>query len=117
MNFNDAITAHSAWKRRLTAYLQKPDKSIDPVQLAKDDQCELGQWIHAELSKHASDPRYSELKKEHANFHRAAADVVRRANAGQAVSAETVLGAKSEYGNCSSRVVQAIMQMMQVPAK
>lgn len=111
MNFDEAVVAHSAWKRKLGAYLQKPDKSIDAVKLAKDDQCELGKWIQADRGKYASNPAFVELKKEHANFHRAAADVVRRADAGEKVSGELALGGSSAYAGCSTKVVTAILQL------
>ena len=113
MDFNAAIAAHSAWKRKLAQYVAKPDKSIDPAQLEKDDRCELGRWIYGEGRKHASDPTFKELTKEHADFHRAAADVVRRANAGNSVSEEVVLGARSAYARATTAVVQALMALKQ----
>src|SRR6266704_4374696 len=101
MNFDEAVVAHSAWKRKLTAYLAKPDKSIDPARLEKDNNCELGKWIESQQAVYASNKTFGELRKKHADFHRAAADVVRRADAGQSVSAEVTLGGKSVYANCS----------------
>jgi len=111
MNFDDAITAHSGWKQKLAAYLRRPDGSIDVASLAADSHCALGQWIHSQSGAITSDPRFAELKREHASFHRAAAEVVRRANAGANVSEEIALGAKSPYAECSSRVIQLIMEM------
>ena len=111
MNFDDAIKAHASWKQKLANYLVKPDGSIDVATLATDNRCTLGQWIHQEAAKYVSDGLFAELRREHADFHRAAADLVRRADAGERVSQEAALGAKSFYGKCSSRVVQLIMDM------
>ena len=111
MNFDEAIAAHSAWKQKLAVYLAKPDKSIDSGKLAQDNQCDLGKWIHSQGSALASSTTFQELKKEHANFHLAAADVVRKADTGQTVSEEISLGAKSAYSTCSSKVVSALMKM------
>ena len=111
MNFDDAISAHAAWKQKLSAYLRRPDQSIDMASLAADNHCALGQWIHSQAGAITSDAKFVELKREHANFHRLAADVARRANAGENVSEEVYLGANSPYAKCSSRVVQLIMDM------
>lgn len=113
MDFNAAILAHSAWKRKLTQYLAKPDKSIDPAELEKDDRCDLGRWIYSEGKKLASDPTFKELTKEHADFHKAAADVVRRANAGKSVSEEVALGARSPYARATTAVVHALSVLKQ----
>jgi len=111
MNFDEAIAAHSAWKQKLAIYLAKPDKSIDAGKLAQDHHCDLGKWIYSRTGADALSATFVELKKEHSNFHQAAADVVRKADAGQAVSEEISLGAKSPYASCSSKVVAALMKM------
>ena len=113
MDLDDAVRAHAAWKQKLAAYLQKPDKSINPSTLEKDNQCDLGKWLYAEGARYASSPGFPELKKEHAGFHRSAADVVRRADRGERVTEELGLGGKSEYSRCSSAVVQAIIKLKQ----
>lgn len=111
MNFDEAIVAHSAWKQKLALYLTKPDKSIDSANLALDNQCDLGKWIYSEGGKLLANQSFQELKKEHANFHKAAAEVVKRADAGQTVTEEIALGTKSDYAACSSKVVSALMRM------
>ena len=111
MNFDEAIAAHSSWKQKLSLYLAKPDKSIDAAKLEKDNQCELGKWIYSEAGKMGSQEVFVELKQEHARFHVAAADVVKRADSGQKVSEEIALGAKSPYAECSTNVVKALMRM------
>ncbi|HEY4364253.1 MAG TPA: CZB domain-containing protein [Bryobacteraceae bacterium] len=113
MDFNAAIRAHSAWKQKLADYLRKPDQSIDVAKLGQDDQCDLGRWIQAEAKSHALDAAFVELKKEHASFHRVAADVVRRANAGQKVSEEVALCGKSPFATASAHVVMAITKLKQ----
>lgn len=111
MNFDEAIKAHSDWKIKLTQYLKKPDGSLKAETIAPDNLCALGKWIHGEGQKFAQFPEFKELQSIHAEFHKAAADVVRRADSGQQVSAEVTLGAKSKYGEVSSKVVSLIMKM------
>lgn len=116
MNFDDAIRAHSEWKMKLSAYVKKPDKSVNAAVLAQDNACALGKWIHGEGAKYASLPEFQELKKGHAQFHQAAAAIVKRADAGEKVSEEVSLGNQSEYNKFSTQVVQLIMKMkMKVP--
>jgi hypothetical protein len=119
MDFDHAIAAHAAWKSKLANYLKNPDHSIQPDDVALDDQCELGKWIAGEGKQFAKLPEYAGVKSDHARFHRVAANIVMRANAGQKVSEEVVLGAKSEFASASSSVVRAIMALklkVEVPA-
>ena len=117
MDFDQAIAAHSSWKRKLVNYLVKHDGSIKPHDVSVDNKCPLGQWIHGEGVQYSNSPEYATLKSEHARFHKATAEVVRKANSGQPVSEETALGSKSEFTTASSAVVSAIVQMKAHAAK
>jgi hypothetical protein len=109
MKFEDAVKAHVDWKSKLKAYLSAPNKSLNPTEVEKDNTCELGKWLRGEGAKYSSKKVYKDLLAEHAKFHKAAADVVRRADSGQKVLAETTLGAKSEFSTLSEKVVGLIM--------
>lgn len=111
MNFDDAIKAHAGWKMKLKSYLDRPDKSLRPEDVESDSRCELGKWIHGDGRQFSSHAEYGVLKDEHARFHRAAADIVRKANGGQNVTAEVALGAASPFAQASTSVVSAIMAM------
>jgi hypothetical protein len=111
MDFDHAIAAHSAWKQKLSEYLGKRDGSLKPAEIGLDNRCPLGEWIYSEGAKHAKLAEYATLKKEHAHFHTTAAEVVRHADSGKGVTAETALGPKSEFAKASSAVVMAIMAM------
>jgi hypothetical protein len=111
MDFDKAIAAHSQWKGKLSTYLRKPDHSLQPNEVSADSKCDLGKWIAADGAKMASDPEFSKLKSEHARFHKAAADIIRRANAGEKVAEETALGSSSEFMSASGAVVQALVEI------
>ncbi|MFZ0804445.1 MAG: CZB domain-containing protein [Terriglobales bacterium] len=111
MNFDQAIGAHSEWKHKLSAYLVKHDGSLKVQDISPDNKCPLGQWIHGEGAKYANMAEYSTLKSEHARFHLATAEVIRKADSGQSVTEETAIGAKSKFAEASSAVVTAIMAM------
>ena len=111
MNFDEALKAHAAWKIKLSSYLRKPDGTLKANEIECDNKCALGQWIYGEGSKHSSLSEYVILKDEHSKFHKAAADVVRKADTGKDTSEETSLGAKSPFSTASGKVVSAIMAM------
>jgi hypothetical protein len=119
MDFDHAIAAHAAWKSKLAKYLKSPDHSIKPAEVALDDHCELGKWIAGEGKQFANLPEYASMKSDHTRFHKVAADIVQRANAGQKVLEEVALGAKSEFASASSSVVRAIIALksrVEIPA-
>jgi hypothetical protein len=111
MDFDHAIAAHSSWKGRLANYLKNPDHSLKSAEVALDDHCDLGKWIAGEGKQFAKLPEYASVKSDHARFHKAAASVVQRADAGQNVSEEVVLGGKSEFAMASASVVRSIMAL------
>lgn len=111
MDFDEAIKAHSSWKVKLSQYLRKPDGSLKASEIELDNKCALGQWIHGEGTKFRNAPEYSTLISEHAQFHKAAAEVVRKADSGKDVSEEVVIGSNSDFGKRSSAVVNAIMTL------
>jgi hypothetical protein len=111
MDFDQAIAAHVAWKGKLSKYLAKPDQSLQPSEIGLDNRCDLGKWIAGEGQKFASLAEYASVKSEHTRFHKIAAAIVLRANAGQKVEEEVALGAKSEFMSASGAVVRSLMAL------
>lgn len=111
MNFDAAIALHAKWKMMLRSYVAKPDGSLNPAIVADDQNCDLGKWIAGEGRKFASLPEYSTLASSHARFHKAAGDVIRRADAGEDMEMEIAPSGRSEFLSASSGVVQALMDL------
>ena len=109
MNFDEAIKAHTDWKIKLSMYLKKPDGSLKPAEVCLDNKCKLGIWIYGEGAAHSAIPEYPTLKSEHAKFHKAAAEIIKKADAGQSVTEDMAVGNKSAFGAASNAVVSAIM--------
>lgn len=107
MNFDDAIRAHANWKMKLTAYLNRPDRTLDPKVVGSDAECQLGKWLKAEAGK----PELQDLATLHTQFHREAARLVQRADAGERVGAEAALGASSPYGTVSAKLVKRLAEL------
>jgi|ERR1051326_182171 hypothetical protein len=112
MNFDDAILAHSEWKRKLKQYLSNPDHSLQAADVEKDDQCKVGEWLFTGGGhKYSCLEEFKTLVAAHAAFHRAAADLVRAADRGEIVSVEDVIGLGTEFSKATSKVVSALVEM------
>jgi len=96
---------------KLSAYVYKPDHSLNPSEVGADDRCELGKWLKGDGHKHADLPEYAELVSKHAVFHKAAAAVIEKADRGEKVDDEIALGSASPFASASSAVVSALMKM------
>ena len=109
MEFMQAVAAHIRVNRKLSSYVARPDHSLKAPLVGSPAGCELGRWIAGEGSRYSSVPEFTQLVVSHARFHRAAADIVSRADSGQAKVQETAFDATSEFAYASSRVVRALM--------
>jgi methyl-accepting chemotaxis protein len=111
MDFREAIQAHAEWKMKLTAYIGKPDRSLDPQTVGGDANCVLGKWLKGEGSRYSASPEFADLVADHARFHKAAAEIIRRADAGEKLDSEIALCGNSEYSRSSNSVVSSLMRM------
>ncbi len=111
MNFDNAISAHTQWKMKLAEYISKPDHSLNPSVVGGHNACELGKWLSGEGRKYANLPEFSKLVSDHAHFHKAAADVISKADNGQSMTEEVALGAHSDYASASSAVVTSLLAL------
>jgi len=108
MNFDHAIAAHTKWRAKLRAYLAEPDGSLLAPETALDNICELGAWISGKGAKYSDLPQFQSLRSQHARFHKAVAEVIRRVDSGQRFAEDAALGARSEFSSASADVVSAI---------
>jgi methyl-accepting chemotaxis protein len=107
-DFDTAIEAHRQWKVKLRKAIADHDK-LDAQAICRDDKCALGQWLHGPGgSRWGSKPLFVELLAKHADFHKSAADVAGRINAGEYAQAERLIGSGSAFARCSNEVVALI---------
>ena len=109
MEVMQAISAHIKFTRMVSSYVLRPDRSLEPSQVGASDRCDLGKWINGEGRRYSEMPDFSALVANHARYHRAAAEIVSRADAGQAKVQETELDSTSEFADASTGVVRALM--------
>jgi hypothetical protein len=85
----------------------KSTEALDPNVICKDNQCELGKWIHGEGGRAMGPkPEFGDVKTSHADFHQVAGNVLRKALAGDKAGAAILLD--GEFYHASSKVIQAI---------
>ena len=110
MNFDDAIAAHIKWKVRLNQFIDGTStEKLDSNVVCKDNMCDLGKWIYGEGAKYKAEVSHRTLVERHANFHRCAADVVKKVEAGDPTSARSMLA--GAFAVASKDTIGAIMQL------
>lgn len=111
MNFDVAVQAHAKWKAKLAAYIAKPDRTLNAAEVGKDDRCDLGKWLHGKGQRFGHLAEFAQLVEDHAHFHAAAGEIIRKADAGQIAQGELALGGRSEYAKVSTAVVASLMKI------
>lgn len=111
MDFDVAIEKHAEWKFTLRSAIVNK-QSIDAVKLGRDDACELGKWLHGSaktnLGRHDA---YTDVVKQHAVFHKAAAEIATAINRQQYDKANALLASGTDYYNASLNVTKAIRKL------
>ncbi len=107
----NAIGAHGTWKLRLAGAIDKGTFDLTAEQVAADNRCAFGTWLHgAELSAvEKTTDSYATVLKLHAQFHREAASVLRLALAGKREEAKDALAPGSAYAHTSAELTRAMM--------
>lgn len=106
--FNDAIESHAEWKLALKRQIEQGQR-IDLKEVANSHSCELGQWIYGEGLRYNRLPSFEAMCYNHEHFHRAAAEVVRCANAGDTKKALAMLKPEGLCAQSSNKLVRSIM--------
>jgi hypothetical protein len=116
MDFNAAIVAHKKWKDRIRHSHDSGEK-LDVTTLGRDDQCELGRWLRTVPTDVRSLAEFRAVTAAHTEFHRIAAETVRRLEGASKVEAETMLGWSGPFGKASSACVSALTALRDKTAK
>jgi len=111
MDLNEAIQKHAQWKFRFREALLK-NESMDANVIAKDNQCDVGKWLHSEAkSLYAQRPAYAECLARHAAFHAEAGKIATTINAHHKDEAERMLANGSPFSEASKAVSVALIEL------
>jgi ArsR family transcriptional regulator len=105
-----AIAAHAAWKTRLRHAIELGRSEIDPASAAREDRCELGQWLCDGLA--APDSRsshYARVRAVHADLHHEVGRILALALDGDTVDARALLVPGSTFQQLSTALVAALV--------
>jgi hypothetical protein len=107
-----AIAAHLAWKKRLEVFLGSDCRDVlDPLNVCRDDRCELGRWIHGlAAQRYGGVAGYHQLRAAHADFHCAAARIVMLAQARRDVQAYEEFR-RGEFARASVRIQSELAKL------
>jgi methyl-accepting chemotaxis protein len=110
VDFDAIIDAHQSWKQKLrNAIAGGSEKNMDPNEVCKDNACALGKWIYSAGREFEHLAEYEPLRKSHAEFHVCAADILKKAQAGDKDSASNLL--VGDFFDLSNRTIQNIVAM------
>jgi methyl-accepting chemotaxis protein len=116
MSLHDEITkaigVHGMWKTRLSSAIDAGKSEFSVDQVAKDNACDFGKWIYGptvppDAKKMAE---YETCRHLHADFHKAAADVLRLAISGDKAKARAGIAANSKFAEISGKLTLAMMK-------
>ncbi len=93
LNMRTVIDAHMAWRKRLADVIEgRSAEQAEVGQVGRDNACALGKWLRGEARvRFERLPEYTELRKVHADFHAAAAEVLAKHRDGDAAGAQALL--------------------------
>lgn len=101
-----AIEAHGKWKGRLEDAVAFGKSDFSPEVVASDCKCEFGKWLYSmPVEKQDKD-----IKRQHAEFHVAAAQVLTKALAGNRSEAADGLKLGSKFSQLSVELVQNLIR-------
>ena len=110
VDFEAIIDAHQAWKQKLrNAIAGGSEAQLDPNEVCKDNLCALGKWIYSAGKEFEHLEEYQPLRKNHAEFHVCAADILRRAQSGDKDGASSML--VGDFFDLSNRTINSIVAM------
>lgn len=104
MDFQTVVHWHMAWLKNMLVDIQNPS-NLNPEEIARDDLCEIGKWIHGDAAQYGELPDYIELKKIHMELHKATSHAVVLAQAGKLSEAQEYLSLHGDLIETSKRLL------------
>jgi hypothetical protein len=104
-----ALVDHSFWKVRLAEAIHDRGSEFSPNVVGRDDQCAFGKWLYSETDPALkNDGNYEDVRQSHAEFHRAAAEVLRLVQENRTAEARAAILPPSDFVRASARLNLAL---------
>jgi methyl-accepting chemotaxis protein len=114
MNLDNAIATHAQWKMKFRGAIAGK-QLMDAATIAKDNCCEVGQWLHGEgQSSWGGRPEFVALIARHKTFHSEAGKVAAAINAKNFEIANKMIDSSTPFAAASSAVGVAILALKKV---
>lgn len=89
--------------------------ALNSASVGSADQCALGQWLKTEAAEEEGTPAYDDLLTSHAEFHRWAAEIVKRVENGEDVGA--MMAAEGQFEAKSRKIISAFSRLKKNSAR
>lgn len=107
-----ALLAHGMWKQRLRRAIASGSSEFSVESLRRHDACEFGKWLAdpALTDTARRDARFEVVRRLHAEFHEAAADVLQLALSGNTPDALLCFEPEGEFSRRSAVLVHEVLE-------
>lgn len=103
-----AIAAHAQWRSRLAEAVTSGRCEGDPAEIERDDQCELGRWLHDLPAESRADEGCLSVFEMHSWFHREAGRVVKLVQEKRLDEARAAIAPDSLFDVSSRQLVELL---------
>jgi hypothetical protein len=107
-DIDDALIAHSQWKKRFQDAISHQPSDFNPEAVKKDDICQFGKWLHGLSAEDTQNEDYKTVKTLHADFHKTAGEILELVLSGEKDEAMKKIESGGQYSNMTGRLVLAL---------
>lgn len=118
MHYWSPFRAHAEWMAELREFIYG-NGEMDPEYVARDDRCELGQWLYGEGMRYSHLEEYDHAVQLHAALHRHAAHVVNLVRTGRRTEAMAHVETGGKLRKMSAALIKSFARLNRriTPAK
>jgi hypothetical protein len=107
------VAAHAKWKHHLKMAIDTAQSDETADEVAHDDRCEFGQWLLSLPKGDQSTAQWQKVRALHAEFHKAAANVLAMALAGKKEEAAAEMAFGGNFAKVSANLTVAMTEWRQ----
>ncbi|MBI5040268.1 MAG: CZB domain-containing protein [Gammaproteobacteria bacterium] len=103
-----AIAAHGQWKVKFREFMAGT-LDLDPSVVQQNNQCQFGKWLESQGHSLLKNLDFDEINQLHTEFHKVAAEVIRKKKAGQTQVAEQAVACGGAFATASAKPTTRLM--------